>query len=69
MIAINGWNRLAVGFRSPVGDYVSRRAPADGGSAPDRTPAPDVSTLDVRSYGWDYLESGPELWKVRIGRR
>ncbi len=23
---INTWNRLAVGFRSPVGDYVSRRA-------------------------------------------
>lgn len=25
VVAINGWNRLAVGFRSPVGDYVSRR--------------------------------------------
>jgi AhpD family alkylhydroperoxidase len=23
IVAINGWNRLAVGFRSPVGDYVS----------------------------------------------
>jgi AhpD family alkylhydroperoxidase len=23
IVAINGWNRLAVGFRSPVGEYVS----------------------------------------------
>jgi AhpD family alkylhydroperoxidase len=23
IVAINGWNRLAVGFRQPVGDYVS----------------------------------------------
>jgi AhpD family alkylhydroperoxidase len=23
IVAINGWNRLAVGFRSPVGGYVS----------------------------------------------
>jgi len=23
IVAINGWNRLAVGFRAPVGDYVS----------------------------------------------
>ncbi len=23
VVAINGWNRLAVGLRSPVGDYVS----------------------------------------------
>lgn len=23
IVAINGWNRLAVGLRSPVGDYVS----------------------------------------------
>lgn len=27
IIAINGWNRLSVGFRSPVGDYVSRLSP------------------------------------------
>lgn len=26
IIAINGWNRLSVGFRTPVGDYVSDRA-------------------------------------------
>jgi len=26
IVAINGWNRLAVGFRSPVGDYVSPHA-------------------------------------------
>lgn len=25
IVAINGWNRLAVGFRSPAGEYVSRR--------------------------------------------
>lgn len=25
IVAINGWNRLAVGLRSPVGDYVSTR--------------------------------------------
>lgn len=28
IVAINGWNRLAVGFRSPVGGYVSPHAPA-----------------------------------------
>jgi AhpD family alkylhydroperoxidase len=28
IIAINGWNRLAVGFRTPVGSYVSHRHPA-----------------------------------------
>lgn len=27
IIAINGWNRLAVGFRSDVGNYVSHRKP------------------------------------------
>lgn len=26
IVAINGWNRFAVGFRSPVGDYVSPHA-------------------------------------------
>jgi AhpD family alkylhydroperoxidase len=25
IVAINGWNRLAVGFRTPAGDYVSHR--------------------------------------------
>ena len=28
IVAINGWNRLAVGFRQPVGSYVSHRHPA-----------------------------------------
>lgn len=28
IVAINGWNRFAVGFRAPVGSYVSRRHPA-----------------------------------------
>jgi AhpD family alkylhydroperoxidase len=28
IVAINGWNRLAVGFRRPAGRYVSRRQPA-----------------------------------------
>jgi AhpD family alkylhydroperoxidase len=27
VVAINGWNRLAVGFRQPVGTYVSQRRP------------------------------------------
>jgi AhpD family alkylhydroperoxidase len=27
IVAINGWNRLAVGFRQPVGAYVSNRHP------------------------------------------
>jgi AhpD family alkylhydroperoxidase len=27
IIAINGWNRLAVGFRNPPGSYVPRRPP------------------------------------------
>lgn len=28
IVAINGWNRFSVGFRTPVGDYVSPHAPA-----------------------------------------
>ncbi len=27
IVAINGWNRLAVGFREPAGEYVSHRRP------------------------------------------
>ena len=27
IVAINGWNRFSVGFRRPVGDYVSHRRP------------------------------------------
>ncbi len=27
IVAINGWNRLSVGFRRPAGDYVSDRHP------------------------------------------
>lgn len=27
IVAINGWNQLAVGFRTPVGTYVSHRDP------------------------------------------
>jgi AhpD family alkylhydroperoxidase len=30
IVAINGWNRLAVGFRRPVGSYVSARHPEPG---------------------------------------
>ena len=30
IVAINGWNRLAVGLRTPVGDYVSPFHPATG---------------------------------------
>ncbi len=33
IVAINGWNRLAVGFRSPVGRYVSRYAKGDRSAA------------------------------------
>jgi AhpD family alkylhydroperoxidase len=33
IVAINGWNRLAVGLRAPVGDYVSRRRPPDEDSS------------------------------------
>jgi AhpD family alkylhydroperoxidase len=29
IVAINGWNRFAVGFRTPVGTYVSHRHPVD----------------------------------------
>ena len=41
IVAINGWNRFAVGFRSPVGSYTSRVAQADEvrsttGDGPDR---------------------------------
>lgn len=28
IIVINSWNRLAIAFRAPVGDYVSRRSPS-----------------------------------------
>ena len=31
IVAINGWNRLAVGLRTPVGDYVSPFAARAGG--------------------------------------
>ena len=36
IVAINGWNRLAVGFRSPVGDYVSPHQSAPAAAAPPR---------------------------------
>ena len=29
IVAINGWNRFAIGFRSPVGGYVSPHAPVE----------------------------------------
>lgn len=28
IVAINGWNRFAIGFRTPAGEYVSHRHPA-----------------------------------------
>jgi AhpD family alkylhydroperoxidase len=31
IVAINGWNRLAVSMRTPVGTYVSRRKPGTPG--------------------------------------
>jgi AhpD family alkylhydroperoxidase len=33
IVAINGWNRLNVGFRTPAGDYVSHRHPARAAGA------------------------------------
>ena len=30
IVAINGWNRLSVGFRTPAGSYVSARHPEPG---------------------------------------
>lgn len=33
IVAINGWNRFAVGFRSPVGSYVSHRHPLGAAKA------------------------------------
>jgi hypothetical protein len=30
IVAINGWNRFSVGFRRPVGSYVSGRHPEPG---------------------------------------
>jgi alkylhydroperoxidase family enzyme len=33
IVAINGWNRLAVGMRTPVGDYVSPFRADAGASA------------------------------------
>jgi len=34
VVAINSWNRLAVGFRTPVGTYVSRRQPEGANARP-----------------------------------
>ena len=31
IVAINGWNRLSVGFRQPAGSYVSRRGSVAAG--------------------------------------
>jgi hypothetical protein len=36
VVAINGWNRLAVGFRRPVGDYVSGRGAVDSAPSTSR---------------------------------
>ncbi len=36
VIAINAWNRLAIPFRAPVGDYVPPAAARRAGDAPDR---------------------------------
>jgi AhpD family alkylhydroperoxidase len=35
IVAINGWNRLQVGFSRPVGDYVSHRRPRQAGEPRD----------------------------------
>ncbi len=36
IVAINGWNRLSVGFRQPAGAYVSRLRPTQPERAPGR---------------------------------
>jgi AhpD family alkylhydroperoxidase len=33
IVAINGWNRFAVGFRTPVGTYKTKRHPPSRGTA------------------------------------
>ena len=45
IVAINGWNRLAVGFRSPVGDYIS---PPQSAAA---TPAPPTEVQRQWIFG------------------
>lgn len=38
----------------------------------DRDPAPVRAELDptsVEAVGWEYLESGPDVWRVRITRK
>jgi uncharacterized protein (DUF2249 family) len=37
----------------------------------DRDPKPVYNQLNIEREGrltWNYLEHGPELWRVRIGR-
>src|SRR5450759_3074687 len=44
IVAINGWNRFSVGFRRPVGSYVSGRHPEPGASrGPRRSVTSDCS--------------------------
>ena len=38
---------------------------------PDKTRAPAHAEFDGNhpgGYGWDYLDKGPELWRIRISR-
>ena len=109
IVAINGWNRLAVGLRSDVMSLDGLALPADAGQpagtgerdldvrtlapaqrheaifAAYRSLAPGAGFVLVNDhdpkplryqfeaehageFSWDYLESGPERWRVRIGR-
>lgn len=38
IVAINAWNRIELGFRSPVGNYVSRRGPKPPEATPGSSP-------------------------------
>jgi AhpD family alkylhydroperoxidase len=38
IVAINGWNRLAISMRAPVGEYVSPRRPPSNAREPDAPP-------------------------------
>lgn len=44
IVAINGWNRFAVGFRAPVGGYTPRaqRREDPGRAGPQNGPAQDT---------------------------
>lgn len=62
IVAINGWNRLAVGFRRPVGSYVSGRHPEPVAMPTEPVDAGKGRT--ERSGPADRLEPGPERYAM-----